>query len=104
MQKELSPLEMTISNLATNPELQPDDLKSIFKKLNDASSVMSNIEKSIEQAKQSVNSLMDNRARTAGKMEALLELIEGQIPDELVQKYGKEYINGRKAPADQQSA
>ena len=92
MTKELNPVEVTISNLVMKPELQPENLRGLFKKLTDLQPIVENIENSLAQTKQSMNSLMENRARVAGSMETLVSLLEEQLPKDIVEKFGKEYL------------
>lgn len=84
--------EIALTNLVENPTLQPESVKPLFKRLADMRPMADNIERSISQARQSMTGLQENRARLAGSMQVVLELIEEALPKELVEKYGKEYI------------
>jgi hypothetical protein len=90
---EPKPIDFAIANLLKNPELQPEDVKSLFKRLNEIGEVMTNIDKSIQEAKKSIAALYENRAKNAGAFETVTSMIEEKLSKELVEKYGKEVIS-----------
>lgn len=102
---KINQLQIAVGNLSAYPELRPENMKSLFKKLDTAINGFDNIEKSISQARQSINSLLDSRSKTQGSIDTLISIIGEQMPQELIDKYGKEIISdGREVAADNKDA
>ena len=83
------PVDYAIMNMIEDPTLQPEALKTVFKKLTDLQPVMFQIEKALNEARQSMSQLTEQRAKTAGSFEALMDLIETGLSAELIEQYGK---------------
>jgi len=85
------PIEIAMANMSQDITLQPEALKPLFKKMNDLQPMFENIENSLNQAKQAVNNMLENRAKLIGSLETVLGMIEEQMPAELLEKHGKEF-------------
>ena len=70
-----------VRELLEKPEAQPEALKPLFKKLANARESFAGVEQAIQETRQSLNKLLEQRAMIAGSSETLVSLIQEQLPD-----------------------
>ena len=91
-QPKLSPIETTVANLVERPELQPESVKHLFKKLSELRPIIAQIEQGIAQSNEALNRLYENRARMTGSFEMIMQLIDEAMPRDLIIKYGEKLL------------
>ena len=85
-----TPFETTLANIIDLPELWPEVIKAAMTELASLRPVLQQVEQSITQTRESLSKLYDQKTQLGGSFDMALKIIERSIPQELLDKYGKE--------------
>ena len=91
--------QVAVANLITMPEEQPENLKKLFKRLDNLRTSVGNVEQALSEARESVHQLTENRSRMMGSVDTLVDLIKEDISPELIAKHGQK-IAGQEGPSN----
>ena len=81
--------QIAVTNLMSLPEEQPEGAKKFFGRLSNLRESVGGIEQAINEARQSLQQLTENRSRMLGSVDTLVDLIKDDMPKELIEKHGQ---------------